>query len=63
MNGLSLRRWVAVQDGEDSGSVFACSVECAKFAAMMNGHTLGECQGKEGVDAQTVCDGGCENDW
>jgi len=59
--GLGLRRWVILEDGEDVGSVYGCTLECAQFAATMNGSTLGECQDKDGVDRYTVCDGGC--DW
>ena len=56
-----MRRWVLVIDGDDGGSIYACSLDCAKAAAEVHQGSLGECQGKDGVDASNTCDGGC--DW
>jgi len=55
-----LRRWVVLDEQGDAGSVFACSLDCAQVAAEVNSAELGECQGSDGVDEMTVCDGGCE---
>ena len=59
-----LKRW-AIRDAEDEeaqGSLFACSRDCAEVAAEVNGAVLVSCEGRDGVDEMTVCDGGCQ-DW
>jgi hypothetical protein len=59
----TVTRWV-IRDretGEDAGSVFACSRDCALAAAEVHMVRLAEHQGSEGVDDITTCDGGC--DW
>lgn len=43
--------------GEACGSVFACSRDHAKEAAAAWGASVVSCEGREGVDSSTTCDG------
>lgn len=50
-----------VVEGEDgAGSVYACSLACAKYVAEDQGAKVISCEGSFDVDAYAECEGWCE---
>jgi len=59
---MRLRRYTVREPETDfEGSIYACGTACAREAAGAVALVLVSCEGNDGVDEMTTCDGGlCE---
>lgn len=53
---VRLKRY-SFTNGEEEGSVFACSRACAEDALLDEDYQTIECEGDDGVDDLTICEG------